>query len=125
MAAKRGGNIATVAVARKLAVIAWHLLSDGEEYAFARPSLVREKLRRLELLTGAERRTGQRGAVRVFGSRAQHRREQQLAVQAESAYRRLMADWQPKRARAPQRGAHRSDAEASAARQASAPNPAL
>ena len=125
VAAKRGGNIATVAVARKLTVIAWHLLSDDEEYAFARPSLVREKLRRLELLVGAERRTGQRGAVRVFGSREQHRREQQLAIQAESAYRRLMADWQPKRARAPQRGAHRSDATASAARQASAPDPAL
>lgn len=125
VAARRGGNIATVAVARKLTVIAWHLLSDDEEYAFARPSLVREKLRRLELLVGAERRPGQRGAVRVFGSREQHHREQQLAVQAENSYRRLMADWQPKRARAPQRGAHRSDAEASAARQDSAPDPAL
>jgi hypothetical protein len=68
VAAKRGGNIATVAVARKLAVIAWHLLSDDEEYAFARPSLVREKLRRLELLVGAERRTGQ--AARCASSAA-------------------------------------------------------
>lgn len=104
VAAKRGVNIATVAVARKLAVIAWHLLSRGEEYAFARPSLVREKLRRLELTVGADRRTGKRGPVRVFASREQHRLEQQLAVQAESAYRRLVADWQPKRARAPQPG---------------------
>jgi transposase len=104
VAAKRGVNIATVAVALKLAVIAWHLLSRGEEYAFARPSLVREKLRRLELTVGADRRTGKRGPVRVFASREQHRLQQQLAVQAESAYRRLVADWQPKRARAPQPG---------------------
>jgi hypothetical protein len=33
VAARRGGNIATVAVARKLAVIAWHMLSRGEDYA--------------------------------------------------------------------------------------------
>src|SRR5213078_3500363 len=39
VASRRGNNIATVAVARKLAVIAWHMLSRGEDYAFARPSL--------------------------------------------------------------------------------------
>jgi transposase len=43
IAARRGGNIATVAVARKLAVIAWQMLSHSEDYAFARPSLTREK----------------------------------------------------------------------------------
>ena len=48
VAARRGGNVATVAVARKLAVIAWHMLSRGEDYAFSRPSLTREKPRRLE-----------------------------------------------------------------------------
>jgi transposase len=37
IAARRGSNVATVAVARKLAVIAWHMLSHGEDYAFARP----------------------------------------------------------------------------------------
>jgi transposase len=59
IAARRGGNIATVAVARKLAVIAWHMLSRGEDYAFARPSLTREKIRKLELATGAQRQKGQ------------------------------------------------------------------
>src|SRR5207247_8575297 len=63
VAARRGGNIATVAVARKLAVSAWHMLSRVEDYAFTRPSLVREKLRRLELMTGAERRKGKRNPV--------------------------------------------------------------
>jgi transposase len=47
VASRRGCNIASVAVARKLAVIAWlHMLNRGGDYAFARPSLVREKLRR-------------------------------------------------------------------------------
>ncbi len=73
VASRRGANVAAVAVARKLAVIAWHMLTRGEDYAFARPSLTREKLRRLELMTGAERRKGKRNPVRVFASKEQHR----------------------------------------------------
>ncbi|MGH9168713.1 MAG: IS110 family transposase, partial [Acidimicrobiia bacterium] len=95
--ARRGGNVATVAVARKLAVLCWHLLTRGENYAFARPSLVREKVRRLELLTGAQRRIGHRNPVRVFATPEQRRREQELAHQAEVAYRRLVKDWQQTR----------------------------
>jgi transposase len=93
--AKRGANIATVAVARKLVVIAWHMLGRGEDYAFTRPSLVREKMRRAELLAGAPRRQGYRNPVRVFATREQHRLEKELAAQAETAYRRLVRDWQP------------------------------
>jgi hypothetical protein len=55
-AARRGRNVATVAVARKLAVLAWHLLTRGEDYAFARPALVARKVRALELRAGAPRR---------------------------------------------------------------------
>jgi transposase len=51
--ARRGRNIAAVAVARKLAVLAWHMLSKEQDYAFARPSLVEVKVRKLELLAGA------------------------------------------------------------------------
>jgi transposase len=93
IAGRRGGNIATVAVARKLAVIAWHMLSRGEDYAFARPSLTREKIRRLELMTGAERQKGKR--IGVFVTKEQHRLDKDLAAQAELAYRRLVQDWQP------------------------------
>jgi transposase len=85
IAVRRGRNIATVAVARKLAVIAWHMLSRGEDYAFARPSLTREKIRKLELLTGAERRKGKRNPVRVFATREQHQLDKQLAAHAELA----------------------------------------
>jgi hypothetical protein len=34
-------------------VLAWNLLTRGEDYAFKRPSLMRRKLRRLELTAGA------------------------------------------------------------------------
>ncbi len=125
---RRGRNIATVAVARKLAVIAWHMLSRGEDYAFARPSLVREKIRKLELLTGAERRKGKRNPVRIFATPEQHRLDKQLAAQAELAYRRLLQDWQPainKDTGAAAGRASRGPSSGQAARQDTAPRPAL
>jgi transposase len=94
-AARRGANVATVAVARKLVVIAWHMLTKSEDYAFARPSLTREKIRKLELLVGAERRKGRRNPVRIFATAEQHRLEKELARQAEIAYARLVEDWRP------------------------------
>ena len=72
--ARRGANIATVAVARKLAVLCWHLLVRGEDYAFTRPSLNREKVRRLELIAGAEQRRGRPHKVPILVSPEQHRR---------------------------------------------------
>ncbi len=45
--ARRGAQIAAVAVARKLVVLCWHLLTKDQDYAFARPSLTRQKTRRL------------------------------------------------------------------------------
>jgi transposase len=95
VAARRGPNIATVAVARKLVVIAFHMLRRGEDYAFSRPSLQREKLRRFELMLGAPRQQGKRltSAGRTFATPEQRRLEKELVAQAETAYRRLMADW--------------------------------
>jgi transposase len=125
IAARRGSNIATVAVARKLAVIAWHMLSRGEDYAFARPSLTREKIRKLELATGAERHKGKR--IGVWGTKEQHRLDKQLAVQAEIAYRRLVQDWQPAikgTGAAPGRASY-GPSNGQAARQETAPPPAL
>ena len=126
IAARRGSNIATVAVARKLAALAWHMLSQDEDYAFARPSLTREKLRRLELLLGAESRKGKR--IGVFATKEQHQLDRELAAQAELAYRRLVQDWQP----AINKGTGAAPGRAScgpssgqAARQETAPPPAL
>jgi transposase len=128
IASRRGGNVATVAVARKLVVIAWHMLSRGEDYAFARASLVREKLRRAELLTGAERRQGKRNPDRVFASNEQRRLEKELARQVEIAYQRLVQDWQPaisKGAGATPGRASSRPSKRQAARQDTAPRPTL
>jgi transposase len=94
IAARRGANIATVAVARKLVVLAWQLLTKGEDYAFKRPAALAEKLRTLELSAGAERRQGRRQGARVRVSAERRKLDKQLAEQAELAYRRLTADWQ-------------------------------
>jgi transposase len=127
IAAKRGSNVAVVAVARKLLVIAWHLLSREEEYAFARPSLLREKIRRLELLTGTGPAKHKRGAIRVYASRQQRDLELELVRQAERAYARLVKDWQPaiNKGAGAAPGRASSAVERQAARQEKAPPPAL
>ena len=53
--ARRGRARRDVAVARKLVVLFWHLLTRGEDYAFARPASSRRKIRTLELTAGAPR----------------------------------------------------------------------
>jgi hypothetical protein len=99
--ARRGSQIAIVAVARKLVVLFWHLLTRGEDYAFARPSLTAHKLRELELRAGAERHPGRRDLTHKSGyhQRTNRDRERELSTQAEAAYRRLVADWQKTRPR--------------------------
>jgi transposase len=89
--ARRGVNVATVAVARKLVVLFWHMLQRNAEYAYARPSLTAEKLRRLELTAGAPSVRGKRSGGRVYASAEQRRREQSVAVHAESAYRQFVS----------------------------------
>jgi transposase len=128
IAAKRGSHFAVVAVARKLLVIAWHLLSREEEYAFTRPSLVRKKIRRLELLTGTGAARQTRGVTRIYASRQQSDLELELVRQAERAYARLVKDWQPainKGAGAAPGRASSSQPKRQAARQEQAPPPAL
>jgi transposase len=107
-ATRRGQQIAAVAVARKLAVLAWHLLSRGEDYAYQRPSVVRRKLRRLELRTGAPRAKRRPGVAPLWGSPGQDDLERELSQHAELAYRRLVTDWQRTR---PRSGARRAKAQ--------------
>jgi transposase len=97
VAARRGHKIVTVATARKLVVIAWHLLSRGEDYAFARPALYREKLRRIELLLGAPRHQGRSTTGRQLLKTDQRRAEREIAAQHERAYQRMVNDWQASR----------------------------
>jgi transposase len=55
---RKGKQVAAVATARKVAVLAWHLLTNEEDYAFARPALVAMKERQMELKAGAKSRRG-------------------------------------------------------------------
>jgi transposase len=124
--ARRGAQVAAVAVARKLAVLAWQLLTKGEDYAFARPSQVRAKLRRAERAAGAPRLPTRHGGRPVSASASERAAERELSEQAEAAYRRLVADWRASGAAPRQRGAGVPPGRASqAARQGSAPDPAL
>ena len=45
-------RVAVVATARKIAVLVWHLLTKGEDYAFGRPALHQAKLRQMEIKAG-------------------------------------------------------------------------
>jgi hypothetical protein len=125
--ARRGAQIALVATARKLCVLCWHLLTSEEDYAFGRPSLQRHKLRRLELIAGDPSHRGRRSGSAASKREQLHERE--LSEQFEAAYRRLVEDWQPKPKK---EGAGATPGRASsgpssrpAARQGSAPGPAL
>jgi transposase len=91
--ARRGYNIATVAAARKLACLFWCLLTRGENYAHAQPSLTAKKLRKLELIAGAKRY--ERSASGIYATNEVMREaERQLARQAEASYARMVRDWQ-------------------------------
>jgi transposase len=91
--ARKGSQVAAVAVARKLACLCWQLLTKGEDYAFARPSRVRAKLRRVELDAGSPPRRTRHAGQRVSASAAERDAERELTERAEAAYRRLIADW--------------------------------
>jgi transposase len=124
--ARRGAQVAAVAVARKLVVLCWHLLTKDEDYAFARPSLTRQKTRRLELAAGASRRPRRHDGATVSPTAAQRAAERELQTQAELAYRRLVDDWRS--TASPKGGAGATPGRASqkpvkgkAARQATSP----
>jgi transposase len=58
LAKKKNRNVAVVATARKLVVIAWHMLRHAEPYRYAHPFQTREKLARLRRATGSAKRRG-------------------------------------------------------------------
>jgi len=127
--ARRGAQIAIVAVARKLAMLCWQLLTREQDYAYQRPTLVARKLRTLELRAGAPHARTTSTAARASTAKQRAAHERQLAEQAEHAYRRLIADWKAtgpnKGAGAPPGRASQGSSSDQAARQAPAPEPAL
>jgi transposase len=98
---RRGNHIAAVAVARKLAVIAWHMLTKGEDYVGVRPALHAKKLRDLELRSGLPERRGQRGSAYDYNLSRTRQEEKRRAEQAEIAYRRVTEGWTKRGRRVP------------------------
>ena len=94
--ARRGQHVAAVATARKLAVIIWHLLSKDESYAWERPSLHAKKLRDLELKAGHKPERGQKGAAHAYNIKSRRDQERRWVEQAETAYARFVAGWNPR-----------------------------
>ena len=96
--ARRGFQVAVVATARKMTVLAWHLITSGQDYAFARPSLVAHKQRKLELAAGRPSQRGNHGRPgAAYNDKAHRQNERALVEQAEKAYEVLVAGWQPRR----------------------------
>lgn len=94
---RRGAGVAIVAVARKLAVLVWHLLTKDTDYAWSPPSASAAKIRRLELLAGDERRMTRTGMVMGTGAstkaalKAQRARERAMLAGAQATYERFVA----------------------------------
>src|SRR5215467_2729758 len=95
--ARRGMQAAAVATARKLAVLCWHLIIKGEDYAFALPSLIAHKRRKLELRAGQPAARGRKGNAARYSLTTVRAAERDLAAQSEAAYRTMVAAWQPTR----------------------------
>ena len=100
--ARRGHQVAAVAVARKLAVLCWHLLTKQSDYLWARPALVANKKRSLELQAGQPAKKGnRRGSAYAYNVKALRTQEMTIAEQAERAYEQFVGQW---RQRGPDRG---------------------
>ena len=94
--ARRGHGKAIVAVARKLAVLFWCLLTRGEDYAHQQPSLTAKKLRLVEIRAGAPTVRGKRTGTWATRERMRQA-ERALVGQAEASYTRMVSDWQAAR----------------------------
>ena len=100
--ARRGHQIAAVAVARKLAALCWHMLTKGEDYRWARPSLVAHKRRAMELAAGQPQKKGnKRGASYAYNVKELRQQEARVAEHAERSYEHFVAAW---RSRPPGKG---------------------
>jgi hypothetical protein len=100
---RRGTQVAIVATARKLAVLCWQLMINGENYAFAQPSLLARKQRTLELRAGLPPAIGRKGNAAGYNLKAVRAAGRELAAQIETAYRMMIAAWQPHRPATDQR----------------------
>ncbi len=93
--AKRGHQVAAVALARKLAVLCWHLLTKQTDYRWARPALVANKRRAMELRAGKPQKKGNKpGPAHAYNVKALRDQEMDIARHAEQAYEQFVAQWE-------------------------------
>jgi transposase len=86
IAARRGKKIALCATARKLAVLAWHLLSKDEDYRYGAPTITQRKLRNLQ------RKAGDTGPkISLAGETTRKPLERRFLEEAERNYRNYVA----------------------------------
>ncbi len=80
------GISAAVAVARKLAVLVWHMLTKERDYLWARPSLVAHKVRSMELQAGKPQKKGNsRGPTYAYHVKELRHQEMNIARKAQRA----------------------------------------
>ena len=93
--ARRGHQIAAVAVARKLAALCWPMLAKGEDYRRARPNLVAHKGRAMEPAAGLPQKKGsKRGASFACNVKAMRHQQMEIAEMAQKSYEHFVAAWQ-------------------------------
>jgi transposase len=95
--ARRGHQIAAVAVARKLAVLCWHMLTKQGDYLWARSSLVAHKMRSMELQAGKPQKKGnRRGPTYAYNVKELRNQEMRVAEQAQKGYEHFVEAWRPR-----------------------------
>jgi transposase len=80
IAKKKSRNVAVVAVAHKLVVLAWHMLKNNEPYRYAQPKTLQAKLSRLRILATKQKRKG--GLVKGQPRPAQYGKGRTKAIPA-------------------------------------------
>ncbi|WP_246368439.1 IS110 family transposase [Aurantimonas endophytica] len=96
IAAKRGKHIAAVATARKLAMIAWHMLTKQTDYIWARPALLARKFRSMELRAGLPSEHARRGSAYDYNIPEKRAAERARTEEAERDYARYTSRWRAK-----------------------------
>ncbi len=97
LAARRGRHIAAVATARKLAMIAWHMLTREADYIWARPMLLARKFRTIELRAGLPTEHSKRGGAYDYNIPEKRERTER----AEQHYARFTSRWRTRRPGSP------------------------
>jgi len=84
---RRGPQVAAVATARKLATLAWHMLSRGEDYRWSPVELTRTKIRELETAAGIPP-----ARIRRPGAAQRRSHDREVLAEAEQGYRALVTE---------------------------------